>query len=547
MNLTTSTIVLCGGPINYSNLPVSTYQSNAMVPVNGRPVISWILEDLLEKHIQQVTVVIREQDQRLRTFLQRTYSERIDITIAALTHDGTIIESLATGLASSPSSGNVRVLLGDTLIRDPYDMTEDMVYVSEVEDSRRWCLALLDDDGHVLDYADKQELAIEPKLALAGYYHFVDGAYLRTCIEQSISGGEKQLSDVLRRYGIQHPIHARRVAAWYDFGNIDHLVTARRLLLRPRHFNSLHIDPILNTITKVSKNDAKLRDELDWYLMLPDELKVLTPRIVTHHIRDNQLHIVQEYYGYPTLAELYVYGNLHVDNWASILKHVFRIHDIFRQYQGQLRSDEVTTIYLDKTWERLHVLRNQSGFWQRLLDAETVTYNHRTLQNIPILHQAICERAEALALTTQPCIIHGDFCFSNILFDISNQIIRLIDPRGSFGSKGLYGDPRYDIAKLRHSICGLYDYIVADIFTIHEDQGTFEGEVYDAENGHLIQALFDALVVSMGYNLDEIRFIEGLLFISMVPLHSDYPKRQLIMYMTGLTLLNDTLTHAHLD
>ena len=30
------------------------------------------------------------------------------------------------------------------------------------------------------------------------------------------------------------------------------------------------------------------------------------------------------------------------------------------------------------------------------------------------------------------------------------------------GHKGIYGDARYDIAKLRHSACGLYDVLVAD-------------------------------------------------------------------------------------
>src|SRR5688572_30473915 len=112
MHLTSTTIILCGGPINYSNLPVGTNQSNAMVPVNGRPVISWILDDLLEKQVGHVTIVLREQDHRLQIFLQRAYTERINITIATLHHDGTIIQSLAAGLQSSPTSGQVRVLLG---------------------------------------------------------------------------------------------------------------------------------------------------------------------------------------------------------------------------------------------------------------------------------------------------------------------------------------------------------------------------------------------------------------------------------------------------
>ena len=66
-----SAIVLCGGPINYSNLPLGSSASNALVPVNGKPVIGWILDDLLTKGFLSVTVVLREQDHRLQQFLRR--------------------------------------------------------------------------------------------------------------------------------------------------------------------------------------------------------------------------------------------------------------------------------------------------------------------------------------------------------------------------------------------------------------------------------------------------------------------------------------------
>jgi hypothetical protein len=138
-------------------------------------------------------------------------------------------------------------------------------------------------------------------------------------------------------------------------------------------------------------------------------------------------------------------------------------------------------------------------------------------------------------------VIHGDFCFSNILFDIGHQIIRLIDPRGSFGPKGIYGDARYDIAKLRHSVCGLYDYIVADMFELEEADGRFSSTLFVNGTPRMVGAMFDRLVVDAGYDLDEIRLIEGLLFISMIPLHQGHASRQRLMFLTGLTLLNEVL------
>ena len=250
---------------------------------------------------------------------------------------------------------------------------------------------------------------------------------------------------------------------------------------------------------------------------------------------------MQEYYGYPTLAELFVYGELHTDTWVSILRHIFRIHDVFRRYPGFIEPQHIGALYSDKTWERLDQLKAQSPYWAELVERETITYNGKLLKNIPLLRDAVCDQIETLVKTAQVCIVHGDFCFSNILFDLNSQIIRLIDPRGSFGRVGIYGDPRYDIAKLRHSICGLYDYIVADMFAISEDGGQLQGEIYDGGSSEPVKAMFDGLVETAGYSIDEIRLIEGLLFVSMVPLHHDNPKRQLMMYATGISLLNEVL------
>jgi len=536
-----ATIILCGGPINYSNLPIGTNASNAMVPVNGKPVIAWILDDLLAKDIRCVTVVLREQDHRLRYFLQRAFATRMELTLALLDREGSIIQSLQAGLHRAPTAGVIRIILGDTLIRDSYHCEENFVYIGNVEDSRRWCLAIVEEGGRVVDYVDKQEKMAGPRVALSGYYHLLDGRHLQSCVDRSVANGERELSNVLRLYGARHPVYARPVQDWFDFGNIDNLIDARRRLLQSRSFNTLTINPVLNTITKCSEHDEKLRGELEWYLKLPDELKVLSPRILSHREIDGRLEIVQEYYGYPTLAELYLYGDLHSDTWTSILRLLLRIHHEFRRYPGHVDKDDLQAMYLEKTWQRLELLCRQDPSWHRILDRPIILFNGRRLRSVRSLKAKLHDRVDALGQTTFGCVIHGDFCFSNILFDINNQIIRLIDPRGSFGRQGIHGDPRYDIAKLRHSICGLYDYIVSDMFELQETEDGFEGALYADGTVKVVGAAFDRMVVEAGYSLNDIRVIEGLLFISMLPFHHGHPYRQRMMFLTGISLLNEEL------
>lgn len=535
------TVILCGGSIDFLNLPINTNQSHAMIPVNGKPVIGWILDDLISKGILEVVITRRATDFQLCDFLNNAYTKRLKIIQVPLLYNENIIDSLRAGIDHISSEG-VRVILGDTLIRDSFQEKGDYVYTHEVNDSRRWCIAVLNKDRIITNYLDKQEDVSSSKQALCGYYHFQNTAYLKACIYKILSEKKKHLSDVLKSYGEKFPLHALVAEEWFDFGNIDNLISSRQRLLQGRYFNSLKIDSVLNTITKNSEFDEKLKDELNWYLELPIELQVLAPRIINQTQSNDKIQIVQEYYGYSTLSELFLYTEIHSETWTSILNKLFQIHKKFKNYTTELSKKELISVYKDKTYSRLNTLKESSPYWENMLSKPQIIVNQKPLLNVTSLKEFIENSIEKIVETVEVSIIHGDYCFSNILFDINTQICRLIDPRGSFGRKGIYGDSRYDIAKLRHSICGLYDYIVSDLFTIHEiKEGEFECVILASQTSRKISSIFDKLVVENGYKLEEIKFIEGLLFLSMIPLHKDKPERQKMMYLRGLELMNEVL------
>jgi dTDP-glucose pyrophosphorylase len=534
------TIILCGGKIDYTHLPVSTNTSNAMIPVNGKPVISWILDDLISKGILDAIVVHRAADIHLREFLNRAYKIRMQLTLVELRESKSILHSIEAGLALVSGDEGVRIVLGDTLIRDAFNHPEDLIYVHEVRDSERWCLAIFNNEQQVEGYIDKQPRAPMPHWAVCGYYQLRDLQLAKQAINSCIQDGRKQVSEMLARYQQSRPIKAMKAELWYDFGNIDNLILSRQKLLQSRFFNSLSVDGVLNTITKVSEMDEKLRLELRWYEDIPDRLKVLTPRIISKEVRDGKLHLTQEYYGYPTLAELYLFSDLSVETWFSILRKLIVLHQEFTSFKTQLDVNDSRTMYLTKTSERLAAFRKLHPRWNELLSSDYIILNGERLGNLPLIMNAVEERIDEL-LTTEGSIIHGDYCFSNILYDYNNQIVRLIDPRGSFGKPGIYGDPRYDMAKLRHSISGLYDYIVSDLFRITEEGATFNVDLYCNRVPSTITPFFDTLLEESGYKPKEVQFIEALLFVSMLPLHQENPQRQKMMYLTGIKILNQIL------
>ena len=138
-------------------------------------------------------------------------------------------------------------------------------------------------------------------------------------------------------------------------------------------------------------------------------------------------------------------------------------------------------------------------------------------------------------------IIHGDLCFANMMIDNNFSFIKVIDPRGKFGSFDIYGDFRYELAKLFHSVDGKYDYIIKDLFFLsyNELESKIDFTIQDKDRDFdLFKVFKEVFKEDIGTDIKKIELIESLLFLSMIPLHSESFDHQLVMLGTGLEILN---------
>ena len=116
----------------------------------------------------------------------------------------------------------------------------------------------------------------------------------------------------------------------------------------------------------------------------------------------------------------------------------------------------------------------------------------------------------------------------------------MIDPRGvdNDGNLSVYGDLRYDVGKLAHSIIGLYDFIIAGMFS-YSEHGPYDITLeFDVTDGiRATQKKFTNLIFA-GHSIDELNVYPIMihLFLSMLPLHSDNSERQKAMLANALRL-----------
>jgi hypothetical protein len=165
---------------------------------------------------------------------------------------------------------------------------------------------------------------------------------------------------------------------------------------------------------------------------------------------------------------------------------------------------------------------------------------------LPCINQIIEECiSRSMTIKSIPGIIHGDFCLSNILFDSRIDRLKVIDPRGldAEGCETILGDINYDIAKLTHSVIGLYDFIISGAFDAskdcHETFDEYKITIFIDERIKKIQKIFINRNFIGNVSAQKIMPMTILLFFSMLPLHGDDPKRQIGLLANAIRLYKE--------
>src|SRR3990170_5406313 len=309
---------------------------------------------------------------------------------------------------------------------------------------------------------------------------------------------------------------------------------------RTRSFNSLILNHSKGIVTKKSDNKEKIKQELLWYLNLPAGLKKYSPKLIDYENSKTNVGYSLELCSYPTLADLFVNLSLDLKTWEKVIGELFEIINLFKKYKKNLPYISYRYMYYEKIIERLNELKKEK-YWKDLLNEKYIYINKKKYKNINLILEKIKKTVDLLFDKNEMSFVHGDLCLSNILYDKKKKVFKFIDPRGSFGEISNYGDIKYDIAKLRHSFHGFYDFIMNDLFEIEEKGKNFDFIIFVKKNHLKIADLLDREVIKRGYDLRKISIIESLLFLSMVPLHRESFRRQKAMFLSGIKLINEAI------
>jgi len=345
----------------------------------------------------------------------------------------------------------------------------------------------------------------------------------------------KSFFSALNEYLKVNDIESIFDSSWMDFGHLHTYFRSKARRTTERSFNSLTIEKRI--VTKRSRNDFKLRAEANWFASLPEILRLYTPIYLGSNDGDDEFSYSTEYLYLSTLSELFVHGLLPNKIWMKIFDSCYEYLSL---------SQEVKYISGEVLDFNSFLFNKNNQRFEQLSELGLLNVSKSILLNgedCPSLTDIYVELTNLIMTTEpQPNCMHGDFCFSNILYDFRVNSIKLIDPRGMLGNSdvGIFGDLRYDLAKYYHSIVGFYDFIISGRYHLTViGSNEFEFNLQLDSRCHQIKDVFMSSKLSVLANRKEVFSIMILLFISMVPLHNDDKNRQLAMILNAYRLYLD--------
>lgn len=419
------------------------------------------------------------------------------------------------------ASEGLRLLHGDTLLADiPTEL--DVIGVVETDNDYAW---------------EIEKLGSHSEFVWCGYFSFSDV----NLFKEKLISTQDGFVGAVRQYDRCLPMKRKDIGHWYDFGHINTYFQSRARMTTERAFNSLTIDD--GCVRKTGRPFKKISAEANWFINLPASLRSFCPQFIdAGNDANGHPYYSLEYLPLPPLNDVFVHGKNPIFFWDKIFKLCNNF--LVRCHEQQLDGETVERIAMsaaklakEKTDARLQEFCKQADFIGYDLP---MSLNGEQLPTLSfIIEHCLNEWEKSVP---KPGIAHGDFCLSNILFDSRSDRIKVIDPRGLDASGDLttVGDLRYDLAKLTHSVIGLYDHIVSGAFDVHMEMQygvcVFKLDIPIDERIVAIQELFLNRTYIGDVRPHEVMPLTILLFFSMLPLHADNPRRQLGFFANALRL-----------
>ncbi len=455
----------------------------ALVPVNNLPMLFYLFRKYPDKRF---VIIADYQKDVMREYLAAFADVKYQI-----------VEAIGTGTCSGvkqaltliPEKKSFLLIWSDLILPEGFQLPDeyekgraenDYVGLSETFPCR-WKY----ENG---TFAEERST----EYGVAGFFLFTEKAKLKDVPE----------SGELVRWMSEQDLDFKTVglAGTKEFGLIEEYRKLTEVKCRP--FNSIRVEGEVLIKEPLDVGGSRLaKREAAWY----EKAKRLN------------IAEIPKIYGTNPLQMEYIRGhNIYECNFdhatkRSILESLIgALKTLHNSEQTETDSFSIEEAYYNKTMDRLAKVQNLVPFARN----KEIVINGKPCRNVFYHTKELQRKLDQLKTNCDHfSFIHGDCTFSNMMVREDNSPV-LIDPRGYFGFTELYGDVRYDWAKLYYSIVGNYDQFNLKRFRLDIHKTEEEGVTLQIESNHW-EDMEDEFFEMTGADRDEIRLLHAVIWLSL--------------------------------
>lgn len=532
-----------------------------MLPFNNKPIIGYLLEWFIKEEFDEVIIIVEYKHDKIIDYVTKVFLKEDNIKIRFV-RQGRLLglgHAIYKGLdAILDDDASLLIVLGDIVLGDSltFDYSEDFIVYNEVEDHERWCMVQLDDKNEIIDFYDKPKAQPPTNKNVIGVYNFSVVEQLKNIygfynVENFDDNYELEFSVFLNEYIDFYTVKGIHNNNYLDFGVLSDLNKSKLQVVR--EFNKIElIDDDINEL-KIKKSSVKkpekILDEFLWYQKIPLHMRKYIPTTYEFNSKIESgegANYVMSYIDSTPLQELFMYNLPDFLSWVSIFDSIYNYfldsrnienkEQFYKENKNKLIQANIKMLK-EKTKERVDQIRDMFPHREYVINGQ--------FYDNPIYHlDKILEKAEEISSDVNIdnlVILHGDLFFGNMMYDIEKESLKVIDPRGEYGEFTIYGDMRYDLAKLYHSVIGNYDFIVNGLYELRDYDSTLNYSIFNGDSNKKVSGYIHYFIEVLDNDVDDIEFITGLLFLTMIPLHSENKNNQKMQFVKACEILKGTI------
>ncbi|MCG8329413.1 MAG: glucose-1-phosphate thymidylyltransferase [Chitinophagales bacterium] len=282
--------------------PLTYTQPKPLIPVAGKPIISFILDQLIEIGINEFVFIIGYLGEKIRNYVDKAYP---DIKRDYIIQEDRLGSGHAIWTAREllKDAGEIYIFFGDIIVDANFKkiMNSDhsVLCVKKVDDPREYGVVEYNRNGKVDRVVEKPKIP-KSNMAMVGFYKIKEVHQLIDALEFNIkhnirSNGEFPLTDAMMRM-IEHDVLFSTVEVdnWFNCGKKEVLLDTNAIFLArsgfasddlPAYDNSIVIQPV-----SIGKNCKITNSIIGPHVTIGDNARI-NRAIVRDSILGNYAHI----------------------------------------------------------------------------------------------------------------------------------------------------------------------------------------------------------------------------------------------------------------